>query len=125
MAFSVGGGLEAFYPVKIPAIPLLGAEAMVLGPQLSALVTGLAVHLLLSAVLGIAYAHFTVTNTLLPLLGAGFVWGTFSWIFIFNLFIQSFTEINALQLPRGPALFVCLAFGFALSSVRWFDRGRD
>lgn len=122
MLFSVMGGLEFWFPVKLVAVPFLGADAMEIGMHMGAIVTGLVFHFLLAVVLGVIYAHFTITNKFWPLMGAGFTWGTFSWIFMNNLFIQAFRDVSAVQIPKGPALFVDLAFGFALVSVSMFDR---
>lgn len=116
------GGYEFWMPAKFPALPFLGNEATAFGFNIKALAVGVFVHELLAMILGMVYAHFTVTNSLLPLLGAGFVWGTFSWIFIFCLYVQSFREISAMQLSRGAALFVMLVYGFSLVSVGTFDK---
>ncbi len=115
-------GLDPLLPVKVPASPILGNDATAFGFQMPALITGFVVHSMVCGLLGTVYAHFTQTNKLLPLLGAGFVWGTFSWIFIFNLFTKSFIEVRTLDLPAGPAFFVHLAFGFSLASISYFDR---
>ncbi|MBY0471883.1 hypothetical protein K2X30_12010 [bacterium] len=122
MVFSVVGGMEFWFPVKFVAVPFLGASAMEYGMQMGAIVTGLVFHFLLSIVLGMIYAHFTITNKFWPLMGAGFTWGTFSWIFMNNLFIQAFRDISAIHVSKGAAFFVDLAFGFSLVSVAMFDR---
>jgi hypothetical protein len=119
--FSVMGGHEVFYALKIPAIPILGAEAMNYGMSTS-VVVGFIVHEIICAVLGGVYAHFTHTNHLKALLAAGFMWGCFSWVFIQNLFIRSFPEVMTLQIPSGVAFFVLQIFGLSLSSVIIFDR---
>lgn len=115
------GGKEFLYPIKVAALPLVGAQALEFGLNIGTIIVGLLTHLVLASVLGAVYAHFTVTNLLLPLIGAGFTWGAFSWIFIQNLFIQSFQDIFAAKIPSGPAFLVCMVFGFGLVSVRFFD----
>ncbi len=122
MVLSTMGGYEFLLPTKFPAIPFLGAEATTLGMHLNAILLGLAVQSVLSIFLGVIYAHFTSTNNFKALLGAGFTWGIFSWIFIFNLFIQSFPAVHAMEISRGGALFICLAYGFSLVTVGTFDR---
>jgi hypothetical protein len=118
---SMIGHLEFLYPFKIGAAPILGREALDFGFS-GAVILGTLVSLVLCAILGMVYSHFTKTNRLVPLLGAGFMWGTFSWIFINNLFTKSFLNIRELDLPAGPAFFVYLVFGFSLASIRIFDR---
>lgn len=115
-------GWELLLPLKVPALAVLGNEATELGMNPKALIVGFVVHSMVTGLLGGVYAHFTQTNKLLPLLGAGFVWGTFSWIFIFNLFTKSFLEVRTLDLPAGPAFFVHLVFGFSLASISYFDQ---
>lgn len=122
MVMVAAAGSEFWYPVKLMATPVLGAGATVYGFNLGAIVVGLIVFEVLTMVLGMIYAHFTVTNLLSVLLGIGIVWALFSWIFIWNLFLQSFETIFASQLPSGAALAVCLVFGLSLTSVGAFDR---
>jgi hypothetical protein len=122
MVVSAVTGNELWYPVKIPAIPFLGAAATDIGMHMTPIIVGILVHEALCAFLGFVFAHFTGTNSLSALLAMGLVWGIFSWIFLFNLFFQSFPEISALSLHRGVALFTHLAFGLALTSVAFFDR---
>ncbi len=122
------GGFEFLYPVKVAALPILGNTATNYGMNIPAIALGFIVHEVICIVLGVVYAHFTQTNKLLPLLGAGFMWGTFSWVFIQNLFVRSFLEVRTEDLPSGVAFFVLLVFGFSLASIRIFDRmicGRD
>ena len=115
------GGFELWFPLKVAAIPFLGNQATAYGIT-QALTIGFVVHELLCMFLGFVYAHFTGTNELPTLLGAGLTWGLFSWIFIFNLFTQSFTEIEALHLSKGAGFFVMLVFGLSLTSTAFFDR---
>lgn len=126
--FAKMGGYEFLYPVKVAALPVLGNVATNYGMHMGAITLGFLIHETICVVLGMVYAHFTKTNKLLPLLGAGFVWGTFSWVFIQNLFSRAFQEIIEADLPSGIAMIVLLIFGFSLSSVRIFDRmicGKD
>lgn len=115
-------GAEIWFPVKIAAVPFLGASATEYGTALKPIVTGLIVHETICLVLGVIYAQVTATNYLPGLLGVGFVWGTFSWVFITNLFIQSFTEVFALSISPAAAFPVNLVFGLSLTSVAFFDR---
>ena len=117
------GGMDPWSPIKVGAIPLMGGDAMELGVHMKFIVTGLITELALAAWLGFCYAHFTGAGASPKvLLGASFTWGCFSWIFIFCLYIQSFTEIKVLMLPKGPAFFIMMVYGLSLASVSFFDR---
>jgi hypothetical protein len=122
MVLSVALGAEAWFPIKIAALPFLGGAATEYGVNVQAIVIGAVFHEFIAMVLGIVYAHFTGTNSLPSLLGAGVVWGLFSWIFITNLFCQSFKDVFAAHIPVGAAFPVNLVFGLALTSVAFFDR---
>lgn len=117
---ALAGGYEFWYPFKIPAAPILQNDAMTYGITL-AILLGTFVMCAISAVLGMVYSHFVKSNRWDALLGAGFMWGTFSWIFINNLFVNSFQNIRELDLPKGAAFFVLLVFGFSLASLRLYD----
>lgn len=115
------GGYEFWMPFKVPAAPILGRDALTYG-MTPAVVVGTVVLCLIAAVLGMIYSHFVKSNRTDALLGAGFMWGTFSWIFINNLFIRSFLNVREMELPQGPAFFILLVFGFSLVSLKVFDR---
>jgi hypothetical protein len=121
MALAARVGFEIWYPVKIAAVPLLGAAAMDIG-NMQGLVVGLLVHLIVAIGLGKIYAHFSIFSNFLPLLAAGLVWGAFSWIFISCLFVQAFTEVFALNIHMGAAFVVNMVYGISLSSLTVFDR---
>ena len=122
MAIAAAGGLEIWYPLKLAALPLLGGGATAVGSATPGLLVGFIAHELISVLLGMVYAHFTVKNYMPALLGAGVTWGLFSWIFLSNLFFQSFPDVYAADFPRGPALLCNLIFGISLTSVAGFDR---
>ena len=115
------GGYEFWFPFKVPAAVVLGRDAMTYG-MTSAIVVGTLIHSLICALLGMVYSHFVKSNKNSALLGAGFMWGTFSWVFINNLFVRSFLNIRELELPNGAAFFILLVFGFSLASLKIFDR---
>jgi hypothetical protein len=121
MVLATKFGYEIWYPVKIAAVPFLGAAAMDYG-NMQGLIVGLMVHLALSATLGKIYGHFSIFSEFLPLLALGLVWGVFSWIFISCLFVQAFTEVFALNLSMGAAFFVNMVYGIALSSLTIFNK---
>lgn len=115
------GGYEFWYPFKIPAAPILKNDALTYGLT-PAIVIGTIVHSAICAVLGMVYSHFVKWNKLSALLACGFMWGTFSWVFINNLFVNSFQNIRELDIPKGAAFFVLLVFGFSLSTLKIYDR---
>lgn len=115
-------GLEFFFPIKMAAIPVYGANATELGLNLMPMTIGLITHLLLSTFLGVIYSHFTISRTFTALFGMGIVWALFSWIFINNLFTPSFTGVLALGISQGAAFFVHLVFGLSLVSLGFFEK---
>ncbi len=114
-------GMESWFPVKLISTVALGPSATEIGNMKAVLVGGF-IFEALCLFLGIIYAHFTGTNFLGALIPMGLVWGTFSWIFIWNLFMQSFKPIFAAQISSAVAFPVCITFGLALSSVAFFDQ---
>ncbi len=122
MALATAGGYEVWYPLKLAALPILGGSATELGSSVPGLFVGAIAHELLCMLLGIVFSHFAATNSLPALLGAGLVWGLFSWIFLSNLFFRSFADVTAAEIPRGAALLCNVVFGLALTSVAGFDR---
>jgi hypothetical protein len=121
MVLCVAFGVDVWYPIKVGGIPVLGGAATEIGSA-NGLIVGVITHFALGMFSGIVYAHFTATNTFSALLGMGFVWGTFTWIFITNLYSRAFPDMIAAAVPVGPAFFVNVVFGLALSSVAFFDR---
>ena len=118
-------GAEALFTVKLMALPFLGSSATevgMAGAGLLAVVLGFVAFELLAAFLGAVFAHFTFSNAPGPLLGMGFTWGAFSWIFINNLFSPSFLDIRAAALSRGAGFGFWMAYGLSLMSVAFFDR---
>lgn len=119
---SLAVGYEPWFPLKVPAVIFLGGSATEYGLNFGVMVLGFVIFEVLATFLGVLYAQATQTNYLPALLGVGFIWGVFTWIFIFNLYIQSWTQIFALQLSSGGTFFVAMVFGLALTSVAFFDR---
>lgn len=120
-----GAGMEMLFPVKLMALPFLGSSATQVGTSggaATALAVGLAAFEALCAFLGAVFAHFTYTNASGPLLGMGFTWGAFSWIFLNNLFGQSFDAIRAADISHGAGFGFWMVFGLSLTSVAFFDR---
>ena len=121
MILSSSAGLQSWFPLKLFGTILLGPEATDINFALGA-VAGAIILGMVSIVLGVVFSHFVYTNALNSLLAMGLVWGLFSWIFIFNLFMQSFKPIFAAQVPATAAFPVCLIFGLTMASVGFFDR---
>jgi len=121
MMLCKANGMDLWYPVKVAAIPFMGGAAMDYDNSASIFPGILAIEVF-SVFWGVLFGHFTGTNRFLPLLGVGFTWGVFTWIFWVNLFLSSFREMYVASIPKGGAFFVCLAWGFALTSVSIFDR---
>lgn len=120
MLISKGAGMDLWFPVKLMGTIVLGPSATDMYSSFG-IFPGVLLFETLCAFFGFVYAHFTGTNCLGALVPMGLVWGTFSWIFIWNLFMQSFQPIFAAQIPSGPVLFICWAYGLTLASVAFFD----
>ncbi len=117
------GGMEFVFPEKFAATILLGAKATNIGADLGPVIAGFVLYEIVAAFLGFVYAHFVFSNNRTALLSMGFVWGVFSWIFIWNLFLQSFNQIFAAKQPAGPLFLICVVFGVSLSCLSLFSRG--
>jgi hypothetical protein len=114
-------GLEPLFPAKLIGTILLGPSSTEIGVMNGAITGGILFECL-TLFWGVVYSHFVGSNKLGALLPMGLVWGLFSWVFIWNLFLQSFRPIFNAHVSSGPVFFVCLAFGFSLASVKLFDQ---
>lgn len=121
MILCKSAGMDMWYPVKVAALPFIGARALET-QSMSGLFPGIFAIELFSVFWGVLFGHFTGTNKFFPLLGVGATWGIFTWIFWVNLYLQSFRDIYVAAIPRGPAFFVCVAWGVAFTSIAIFDR---
>lgn len=121
MILASSSGLQSGFPLKLFGTILIGPVATDIHLSEGA-VSGAILFGILCIFLGIVFAHFVYTNSIPSLLAMGLVWGIFSWIFIWNLFMQSFKPIFAAQIPSTAVFPVCILFGLALASVSFFDR---
>jgi hypothetical protein len=133
IAMIVGGilstahGMEFVFPVKLLGTALLGNTATAYG-NTAGFVAGLVVVGFISMLWGFVYGHFVRSNSAAALLGMGFTWSTFSWIFIWNLFLHSVKAISASEVPSSAAFLVCLGYGFGMSVIAIVDpifRGKN
>jgi hypothetical protein len=115
-------GYETWFPVKLMGTILLGPVATDTAPSQNAILAGLIVFEGVCVFWGFIFSHFVMATRIPSLLAMGLVWGIFSWIFTWNLFMQSFRQIFAAQIPSGLALPVCIAYGVSLVSVGIIDR---
>lgn len=122
MVLSSAAGGDFWFPAKILGTILVGPFATEYGLNWSSILSGVLVLEAMGLFWGVVYAHMTGTNSLQALLPIGLVWGIFSWIFIWNLFLQSFQPLHAAGVASSVALFVCLVYGLSLTSVSFFDR---
>ncbi len=114
--------LEFLYPLKLMATPILGLEATDYSAGFFTILTGFIFFESMCALWGFVYAHFVKTNSLGSLLAMGAVWGFFSWVFEWNLFLHSVKPILYAGVPASAALLVCMVYGVSMSSVAFFDR---
>jgi hypothetical protein len=122
MAISAMSGREFWYAAKLLGTAILGPFATEVGLHMDAVLAGFVVMEAICIFWGLVYAHFTQTNQLGPLLAMGVVWGLFSWIFIWNLFLPAFQTIYAAHISPAAAFPICLAYGISMTSVAFFDR---
>ena len=115
-------GPDLWAPLKFAGLPFLGQDALEYGFQVKQIFVGVLAHEGLCVFLGVVFAHFTRTNKVHYLLGMGFTWAAFSWVFINNLFTPSFRAVFIAKGPESTAFLACLVFGFSLASVAVFDR---
>jgi hypothetical protein len=127
IAMSVGGllaasqGYEFVFPIKLFGTTVLGNTATAYG-NTQGLMVGAAVLGFITMFWGFVFGHFVRTNKFWGLFGMGLTWGLFSWVFTWNLFMHAFTPINALNVPPGPAMAVCLAYGFGMMTIAIVDK---
>lgn len=122
MGLAYISGVEVWFPIKVAALPFLGSSATEIGLNPTSILYGLLFSEGLCLLLGVLFAHFTGTNNLKALAPMGLVWGVFTWIFICNLFTQSFHPVFAAQISPSITFPVALVFGLSLVSVAFFDR---
>jgi hypothetical protein len=121
VAYCAFKGWDLAMPFKIPALPILGRDALAYG-SMQAIVVGCLVFYALTIVLGVAYAHFTGNNHRGVRFGIGLTWGLWGWVFISCLFSPSFQSYSEADIPKGVMFFAWLVFGISLMSVSWFDK---
>ena len=117
MVVSAAFGQEFWYPAKIPAVPFLGAAATDIGMHVSAIVTGIVVHEVLCAFLGLVFAHFTGTNSLPALLGMGVTWGLGTFVASFFFAYRHDLIRRGTTLCFTTLLFAVCAIVFAHSRI--------
>jgi hypothetical protein len=115
-------GLHFLFPVKLFGGILLGAGATDTTSAIGAVIAGLLIFEAICGFFGFIFSHFVFSNASGALLSMGLVWGIFSWIFLWNLFLQSFHVIRFAGVTPGAALPVCLAYGLSMASIGFFDR---
>ncbi len=128
--FAKSAGMEFTFPWKFAGTLIVGGEGTEFGNSglgFISILSGAVLIEIVGGFLGAVFAHFVKTNHKPSLAWMGIVWALFSWIFIWNLFLQSFATIRWAQISAGAAFPITIAFGLALVSVAFFDsivRGR-
>jgi hypothetical protein len=127
LAMIVGGiiatthGFEFIFPIKLLGTAILGNVATGYGST-AGLMAGLGVLAIMTVGWGFVFGHFVRTNSFIGLLGMGFTWGAFSWIFEWNLFLHSFKDIGACNVPSSAAFACCMAYGFGMMTIALVDK---
>jgi len=127
ISMAVGGGIASYYglqasfPIKLLGTPIIGASATEFTSS-SGFIAGFAVYSFICIFWGVLYGHFVASAKFANLLAMGLVWGTFLWVFNWNLYLQSFKLIYAAQVDSRPAFAVCVVYGFSLALIGFLDR---
>lgn len=119
-AIAVTHGFQFVFPVKLLGTILLGAQATAYDSS-AGLVAGLIMTGFIFGLWGFVYGHFVRSNSLAAMLGMGFTWGAFLWVFNWNLMLHSFKAISAAEVPSSAAFFTCMAYGFGMSVISVID----
>lgn len=114
-------GLESLYPIKLFATICMGSSATELGDRTDVLLTGGLVIFGLFSILGLIFSHFVFARSIFGLFWMGIVWGIFSWIFIWNLFLQAFKPILNSGVNSSSVLLLCLIYGSSLLMLKWIE----
>lgn len=122
MVLSKMGGRELLFPIKVCALPFLGSQATEFTAPISTLIVGMIAMLGFGGFWGAVFAHFTGTNRVPALLGVGLVWGLFTWVFWFSLFLFSFKAYYWAQVSPAMTFPVAVTYGLSLATVSIFDR---
>lgn len=99
--FAISHGYQFLFPVKLLGTILLGAEATAY-TSTAGLVAGVIMCGFIFGLWGFVYAHFVRSSTCYTILGMGFTWGAFLWVFNWNLMLHSFKAISAAEIPWAP-----------------------
>ena len=119
---STAAGMQFLYPFKLAATPFLGWEATDYAAGMGTVLVGFLGFEAVSAFWGFIYGHFVKTSSLGGLLAMGAVWGFFSWVFEWNLFLHSVKPILYSGIGAAPAFLVCMVYAVSLTSIAFFDR---
>ena len=117
---AVTHGFQFSYPVKIFGTILLGYKATDYHSH-SGFVAGFVVVGFITIFWGFVFGHFVRTNKIKNLIGMGFTWGAFSWVFMWNLMLHSFKTIGWTTTGPGVALLTCMAYGFGMMVIAVVD----
>jgi hypothetical protein len=114
------GGKEFLFPVKLMGAAWLGNSATDLGGPSIGVIVGFIHWEFIAVFWGVVYSHFVFATRLSSLAAMGLAWGAFSWVFLWNLFLQSFNAINAAMIGGAPGLPVCFAYGLSMAALPVF-----
>ena len=115
-------GMEFLFPVKLMATPIVGSAATEYTAPFSSILAGAIFIAVIGAFWGLVFGHFVFATRLLPLLGMGFTWGAFTWVFIWNLMLPSFRTIHDARISPAAAFLICMTFGLGMTSTAIFKK---
>lgn len=113
-------GLQFSYPLKVFGTIFLGYGATDYNSS-AGIFAGAVIVGFITMFWGAIYGHFVRTNKFAGLMGMGFTWGCFSWVFLWNLTLHSFKTIGWTRVGPGVALLTCMAYGFGMAVIAIVD----
>lgn len=103
-------------PFKMIGAAVFGAEATAFGPLGKAGLAGFLIHMILSVVYGLIFAHLVHEKShARSLILLGFVTSFIIWVFSCKLFLPSFNIHLAIRFPSTVSLFMQVLFGISNS----------
>lgn len=120
--FAAAGGVREFmFPFKVAALPFVGPTATAFDAGAGVILAGLLFTSLLCGFWGFVFSHFVWSKRAGTLLVMGLVWGSFSWIFWGNLYLQSIPSFHQAHISSAMMLPMCFGYGLALSALAVID----
>lgn len=113
-------GKEFVFPIKLMGAAWLGNSVTDIGGPAIGTFVGFLHWEFIAVFWGVVFGHFVFAKSVRSLAAMGLAWGAFSWVFLWNLFLQSFPEISSAMIGGAPGVPVCFAYGLSMASLGFF-----